>query len=195
LSTRHLSRNPARWVERTLWCCVVVCSSLYAGSLLAHESAPPGAKTQARTQAELTQVRRAFRAGSALFIPSLQMNVPVLSGCSFINLERGACHLEGSATFGGLGNAAVAGHRDKDFRRLEHIQTGMEIFVSDGTQRYRYVVDSLETVSPEDVQVLATHERPELTLITCFPFHYVGSAPRRFIVHAHLVMSSSDPVS
>jgi sortase A len=127
----------------------------------------------------------------ALWIPSLQIKAPVLSGCSFVNLERGACWLHGSATLGGFGNAAVAGHRDKDFRRLEHIRKGMEIFVSSEGEQYQYVVDFFEIVSPEDVQVLATHEHPELTLITCYPFHYVGPAPNRFIVHARLIIDSA----
>jgi sortase A len=120
----------------------------------------------------------------------LRIQVPVLSGCTFLNLEQGACHLEGSAGFGGFGNAAVAGHRDKDFRPLEHIRKGMEIIAAANGEQYQYVVDSSEIVAPEDVEVLAIHDQPELTLITCYPFHYLGPAPKRFIVHAHLVVSS-----
>jgi sortase A len=68
----------------------------------------------------------------------------------------------------------------------------MEIRAIDTTGRYHYVVDSTEIVMPESVSVLAIHSRPELTLITCYPFNYVGAAPKRFVVHAHLLSASPD---
>jgi sortase A len=81
---------------------------------------------------------------------------------------------------------ALAGHRDTFFRPLRHIRRGMKmsVFAADG--RYDYMVDSMSIVKPEDVSVLSIHEKPELTLITCYPFEYIGSAPNRFIVRAHL---------
>lgn len=185
MTIQPASGRPQKRLERCLWVCGAIGTAVFAVSLLAHEPAP--ARVAGHGAAATRRV-----AGSgvgALSIPALKLSVPVLSGCTDLNLERGACHMEGSADFGGLGNAAVAGHRDKDFRPLERIQKGMTIEVSDGgTQRYRYVVDAFEVVLPEDVRVLDIHDRPELTLITCYPFHYIGSAPKRFIVHAHLLL-------
>ena len=160
----------------------------FAVSMLAHEPAPRGAGSSALASRSTPSGRTPDSGVGTLTIPSLKLSVPVLSGCSDLNLERGACHMEGSADFGGLGNSAVAGHRDKDFRPLEHLRKGMDILVSEGPKEHHYVVDSFEVVVPEDVRVLDIHDRPELTLITCYPFHYIGSAPKRFIVHAHLVL-------
>ena len=88
---------------------------------------------------------------------------------------------------GGLGTVGLAGHRDSFFRPLRGISTKMDIQLTDHSGTYHYSVDSTEIVDPDKVQVLEIAARPELTLITCFPFDFVGAAPRRFIVHAHLL--------
>ncbi len=121
-----------------------------------------------------------------LEIQSIGLTVPVLTGCNEETLRRGACRILGTAVAGGLGNMAVAGHRDTRFRPLEHLQVGAVATVTDATGRYEYVVSGTEIVSPDEVRVLDIGDRPELTLITCFPFHYVGAAPKRYIVHATL---------
>ena len=114
------------------------------------------------------------------------------AGIESSSLLRGVGHIEGTAVPGGLGTLGLAGHRDTYFRPLRHIQNGMDIRVTDATGTYHYEVDSTEIVLPEQVDVLAIRERPELTLVTCFPFDYVGAAPKRFIVHAHLLSMSPD---
>lgn len=187
---RRSTGRSAGWVEKTLWVSALVCSGLCTASLLARESAGRRAEAVANHTVKAPTTSRSGVTGS-LRIPSLQIDVPVLTGCSFLNLERGACHLDGSAGFGGFGNAAVAGHRDKDFRQLAKIQKGMGIVATEEGRTSQYIVDSFEIVSPEDVQVLDIHDRPELTLITCYPFHFVGAAPKRFIVHAHLIVATS----
>lgn len=93
---------------------------------------------------------------------------------------------------GGLGTVGLAGHRDTFFRALRKVTPTMDVRLIDKTGTYHYVVDSTEIVTPNKVEVLAIEDRPELTLITCFPFDYVGAAPRRFIVRAHLLSASPD---
>ena len=162
------------------------CLGFWTATLLAHQSAQ---SKVAIISAPNYQQIGTDRVMAELDIPSIAFKVPIFSGCSFLSLERGACHLQDSAHFGGLGNAAVAGHRDKDFRNLQSVRRGMNIVVVDQAGRHRYIVDSTEIVPPEDVKVLDIHDQPELTLITCYPFHYIGPAPQRFIVHAHLMMA------
>jgi sortase A len=128
-------------------------------------------------------------------IPKLQLSVPVLEDDESVSLLRGLGHIRGTANLGGLGTVGLAGHRDTFLRSLRGIANGMEILASDTSGTYHYVVDSTEIVVPEQVSVLDTQSRPALTMITCYPFDYVGHAPKRFIVHAHLVSVSPDASS
>lgn len=121
-----------------------------------------------------------------LQIPALGLSVPVVEDDSGTSLLRGVGHIRGTALPGGLGTVGLAGHRDTFLRPLQSIARQMEIQVSRGPDVYRYRVDSTEIVRPEEVRVLDTVQTPELVLITCYPFHYIGAAPMRFIVHAHL---------
>lgn len=129
-----------------------------------------------------------------LDIPAIHLTVPVISDFDPASLKRGVGHISGTAMPGGLGTLGLAGHRDTFFRPLQHISKNMEIRVSDHTGTYRYIVDSTEIVTPDRVEVLDIRDVPELTLITCYPFDYIGQAPKRFIVHAHLLSLEPDPV-
>jgi sortase A len=71
----------------------------------------------------------------------------------------------------------------------------MEISATSASGVFHYTVDSTEIVLPEAVEVISIHSRPELTLVTCYPFNYVGAAPKRFVVHAHLVSVSPDSIA
>jgi sortase A len=128
-------------------------------------------------------------------IPALALSAPITSDFDINSLRMGVGHIPGTAVPGGLGTVGLAGHRDSFFRPLRRIAPKMEIRLVDKSGIYHYVVDSTEIVSPNKVDVLDIVTRPELTLITCFPFDYVGAAPRRFIVHAHLLSASPDGVS
>ncbi len=127
-----------------------------------------------------------------LEIPQLSISVPVMADFDPGSLLRGVGHIQGTAMPGGLGTMGLAGHRDTYFRPLRRIEPKMDIRVADESGTYHYQVDSTEVVMPEQVEVLEIRSRPELTLITCFPFDYVGAAPKRFIVHAHLLSVSPD---
>jgi sortase A len=102
--------------------------------------------------------------------------------------------IEGTAAPGTDGNCAVAGHRDGFFRRLQDIELGDEIEVETLEGSRTYVVDDLTIVDPSNVAVLAERDLPSVTLVTCYPFYFVGSAPQRFIVHASFdARTPSDP--
>ena len=127
-----------------------------------------------------------------LDIPAIKLTVPVISDFDPASLKRGVGHIQGTAMPGGLGTLGLAGHRDTFFRPLQHIAKSMEIRVTDSTGTYRYLVDSTEIVTPDQVEVLDIRNQPELTLITCYPFDFIGQAPKRFIVHAHLLSLEPD---
>ena len=128
-----------------------------------------------------------------LRIPAIGLAVPVVQDDGKASLLRGIGHIPGTAMPGGLGTVGLAGHRDTFLRPLARIAPAMVIDVSRGPSLYRYIVDRTEIVHPEAVDVLATQDTPELVLVTCYPFHYIGAAPLRFIVHAHLVSLAPEP--
>ncbi len=117
-------------------------------------------------------------------IPRLGMSVAVLQGTSSRVLRRGAGHVEGTALPGEQGNSVIAGHRDTFFRELKGIRQNDEIQLQTATGRFRYQVDWVKVVEPDDMSVLAPSTESALTLVTCYPFQFLGSAPKRFAVHA-----------
>lgn len=120
-------------------------------------------------------------------IRALGLDVPIVGGIENSSLLKGVGHIEGTAYPGGLGTVGLAGHRDTYLRPLEQVAVGMDIRLVDRTGMYHYQVDRWEIVTPEHVDVLSIRSQPELVLITCYPFHFIGAAPERFVVHAHLV--------
>jgi sortase A len=130
---------------------------------------------------------------AVLRIPRIRLEVPVLPGTADRTLDRGVGHIEDTALPGTDGNAGIAGHRDGFFRGLKDIAPGdaIEIETLHGIEAYR--VERTWVVDPEDVSVLDPTPTRAVTLVTCYPFYYVGSAPRRFIVRA--VLTSSTPTS
>lgn len=125
-----------------------------------------------------------------LRIPSINLEVPIFDGTDELTLNRGIGRIEGSARIGDNGNVGLAGHRDGFFRGLKDIQLGEPIELVSLDRTDQYVVAQTQIVTPEDTQVLAPRPTPTITLVTCFPFYYVGSAPKRFVVTASLKNSS-----
>jgi sortase A len=111
----------------------------------------------------------------------------VVQGDSPASLRRAVGHLSKSALPGEWGNVALAGHRDTFFRPLRDIRLGDEIRFTTSVRSFEYVVESIEVVAPTDIRVLEPSTGHDLTLLTCFPFYYVGSAPKRFVVRAREV--------
>lgn len=114
----------------------------------------------------------------------LGIQVPVYDGADDFNLNRGVARIAGTAAVGAAGNLGVAGHRDGFFRGLKDVAVGDRIDLLTGQGNLAYTVASIEIVDPTDVQVLAPTDETTLTLVTCYPFYYVGHAPKRFIVKA-----------
>ncbi|MBV8526620.1 MAG: class D sortase [Acetobacteraceae bacterium] len=122
-----------------------------------------------------------------LKIARVGISAMVFDGTEPGTLRVGLGHIVGTSEPGEDGNIAIAGHRDTFFRPLRRVQTGDFIALETWRASYRYRVSSTEIVDPEDLAILQSREKPELTLITCYPFSYFGHAPKRFIVHAAFV--------
>src|SRR5579863_9373493 len=119
-----------------------------------------------------------------LEIPRLNLAVMVREGADEGTLSRAVGHIPGTALPGKIGNVGLAGHRDTFFRALRNIHEDDVIELETTAGTYRYLVKSTRIVTPRDVSVLQASGGETLTLVTCYPFYYVGSAPKRFIVHA-----------
>jgi sortase A len=121
-----------------------------------------------------------------LRIPKIGLEVPVLEGTDDLSLNRAVGHIVGTPRPGESGNVGIAGHRDGFFRGLKDVAPGdtIEIVTSDNVNKY--VIDEITIVDPSNVSVLAPRPQPSLTLVTCYPFYFIGSAPQRYIVHASL---------
>jgi sortase A len=138
-------------------------------------------------KAEIVEDTAEFREGAIvgkLEVPRIGISVMVLQGIENNTLVVGAGHVQGTPLPGAAGNVAIAAHRDTFFRNLEDIRPGDSIQVATVSRTFEYIVDSTEIVDPDDIRVMESRGRSELTLITCYPFYFVGPAPKRFIVHA-----------
>jgi sortase A len=122
-----------------------------------------------------------------LDVPRLKLTAPVIEGDDEATLKRAAGHLPDTALPWEDGNTAIAGHRDGLFRPLKDIKVGDEIRFRSSRNEFRYRVTDTSIVEPDDVSVLEPRSARSLTLITCYPFYYVGNAPNRFIVRAERV--------
>jgi sortase A len=122
-----------------------------------------------------------------LDIPRLRLSVMVFEGDDAGILGQGAGHIPGTALPPGSGNIGIAAHRDTYFRPLRVIHANDVIALKTPAGTSRYAVTEAKIVRPSDVGVLARAPGRDLTLVTCYPFFYVGSAPERFIVHARKV--------
>ena len=132
---------------------------------------------------------------AVLRIPKIHLEVAVLPGTDDRTLDRGLGHIEDTALPGGDGNFAVAGHRDGFFRGLKDILPGDTIEIETLNGRDRYRVEHTWIVDPTDVSVLDPTPAPSLTLVTCYPFYFVGSAPQRFIVRAVRIGSDREVIA
>jgi len=119
-----------------------------------------------------------------LEIPSVHLSAIVIEGDDDLTLEKAVGHLPDTVMPWEDGNSAFAGHRDTFFRPLERLKTGDEIRLTSARGVFVYRVDDIHVTRPDDVGVLAQTTSPVLTLVTCYPFHYVGAAPERYVVRA-----------
>jgi sortase A len=122
-----------------------------------------------------------------IWIPKLRLSAMVREGQDAKTLRRAIGHIPATPLPGEPGNVGVAGHRDTFFRHLGELRTGDSIGFSTRNGEFTYQVESLSVVGPEDVEVLASSREKVLTMVTCYPFFYIGNAPKRFIVRAKQV--------
>jgi sortase A len=130
-----------------------------------------------------------------LRIPRLRLEVPVLEGTDDLTLNRGIGHIAGTSLPGQEGNIGIAGHRDGFFRVLKDVAPGDEIELVTREADETYVVDQIVLVNPDDVSVLRPRSKRSLTLVTCYPFYFIGSAPQRYIVQATVVNSGNSTMA
>ena len=126
---------------------------------------------------------------AVLSIPRLRLDVPVFEGTDELTLNRGAGRIAGTAQLGEQGNIGIAAHRDGFFRSLKDVRPGDRIELVELQRKFVYTVDKILVVEPSDVTVLHSRSQPSLTLVTCYPFFFIGDAPQRYIVQASLAKS------
>jgi sortase A len=124
-------------------------------------------------------------------VPRLGLSAPVVEGTSGRALRRGVGHVENTAYPGERGNVGLAGHRDSWFRALKGIERGDLIRLRTPDGSFAYAVESFQIVDPGRGDLLEATGHPRLTLVTCYPFHWVGPAPRRFVVFARSIGPTS----
>ena len=194
-----------RGVERLAWAAGILClagwGSLYltgvigarravAGFVEARHAGPAEGTgpdlslwSPKRIQAwQDSLVKASPEALAVLRIPRISLEVPVLEGTDDWTLNRAVGHIEDTAGLGGNGNVGIAGHRDGFFRGLKDVAVGdaLELETQRGIERY--LIERIWVVEPEDVSVLDPTPSPAVTLLTCYPFYFIGSAPQRYIV-------------
>lgn len=140
--------------------------------------------SEQRIKAYKNSLSRRTHPLAVLKIPKLRLEAPVLEGIDDLTLNSGVGRIPGTALPGQYGNIGIAGHRDGFFRGLKDIAKGDTIELVSLRRTDIYVVDKIYITQPEDVNVLRAGPKPELTLVTCYPFYYMGSAPQRYIVQA-----------
>jgi len=196
-----MNRDLLRWVERGLltvggvlaiWCAAVLLEARFTKQLpvapLVVTQSLPGDANPAAPAAE--HPRPAPAAGTVLgriSAPTVKMTAAVLEGSDDATLSRGAGHIEDTPFPGQDGNIGIAGHRDTVFRPLKGIHLGDPLEIATADRVYHYRIKKTFIVGPDDVYVLDPTKEPTVTLVTCYPFEYIGHAPRRFIVQAELV--------
>jgi sortase A len=151
-------------------------------------SIPPVPAKESLMQVERIDVAGVSRTPlGRIEISSIGIAAMILEGTDARTLRRAVGHIPGTPLPGQRGNVAITGHRDTFFRPLRNIRKDDEIKLTTLSGSYRYWVDSIKVVEAEDMEVLDNSEEAILTLVTCYPFYYVGPAPKRFIVRAHRI--------
>jgi sortase A len=126
-----------------------------------------------------------------LEIDKLDLQVSIFEGTSDFVLDRGVGHIEWTERIAGKGNIGIAGHRDGFFRGLKDLVRGDDVRLIALDATYIYKIDQILIVDPEEISVLDSGPTPTLTLVTCYPFYFVGHAPKRYIIKASLIRTTS----
>ena len=197
MTSRTIGHAALKWLERmlflvggvlALWCLVIILRAEYYARLPVPEppiaAQLPGEDQRDRTVTPLARERGSWVA--RLEAPSVALAATVLEGSDDGTLSRAAGHIEDTVFPGQRGNVGIAGHRDTTFRPLRRIRVGDPLVLTTSDRVFRYRVADTKVVNPEDVYVLNSTDHQEMTLVTCYPFEFIGHAPRRFIVRAEI---------
>lgn len=201
-------RTLLQWLERGLLALGVLALAVFVAAhldralssraALAEIGEPASVDVGAWSAQRITAYREALGLPhvpplAALRIPKIALEVPVFEGIDEVTLNRGVGRIPGTARPGEGGNLGLAGHRDGFFRGLKDVAQGdvLELRTPEGTRTY--VVDRIAVVDPKDVSVLDDRGAPTLTLVTCYPFYYVGHAPQRWVVQGSLKAAEGRP--
>jgi sortase A len=186
------------WLERGLlavgiglaaWCAMVLIEAHFVASLPVTTAIPVAAPARSPAAALATPLPEP-PVGTflgRLEAPSVHLSAAVLEGDDDGTLRLGAGHIQDTALPGEPGNVGVAGHRDTTFRAVRNLHPGDELDFVTRNHTYHYQITQTFVVNPEEVSVLDPTPEPALTLVTCYPFTFLGHAPRRFIVRAVLI--------
>jgi sortase A len=203
-------RRLLRWTESALFAVAIALFAYYGSvtadawmfqrtqrrqleQLLAERRVAPPELLPAAAAANSRKAARPAAAGplmGRLEIPRIGVSVMVMEGTSGRTLRHAVGHIDGTALPGQPGNVGLSGHRDTFFRPLRNIRVNDLISVTTPLGEFHYRVVSTSVVEPADVNVLAAGRTEVLTLVTCYPFYFVGPAPSRFIVRAERVDDS-----
>ena len=198
------SRRIAAWAERSLWALGLLLLGYWGYSQAAirfeqarleeslfgdadpasSEDDALGADLETATQASVAPVLEPGTALALIEIPRLDVRAMVVEGVDNRELERAAGHVPGTALPGAIGNSVMAAHRDTLFAGLRHARLGDRITIKTGDRELFYRVSSIDVVTPRSMHVMDPTPHASITLITCFPFDFVGPAPMRYIVSA-----------
>jgi sortase A len=195
-------RRILKWAQRALFACGVLLLGYCAFALV---DAWTFQRRESMNLDRLLRDRRATNGGAPaaatngligrMEIPRLGLSVVVVEGVGRTTLRRGVGHIPGTALPGEDGNVGLSGHRDTFFRPLKDLRIKDEIQISTLKGDFSYEVESLRVVEPSDVRVLEPARENVLTLVTCYPFFYIGAAPKRFVVRARQVSPQTAPPS
>jgi len=195
MSVRVLLRR----LEYTLWVAGALASGFFTGALigahvyqaLQNQRLELALRSRRPAAPAIPPANRSRAAAGSLVgrleIPRLGFSTIVLEGSDSRTLRGGVGRIPETAEPGESGNVVLGGHRDTVFRPLRGIRVGDSIVMVTPSGRYRYIVDWTKVVSPADTSSLRPTPGPALTLVTCYPFRYVGPAPQRFIVRARQI--------
>jgi len=189
------------WIERSLfavgavlaaWSAVTIIEARYFNSLAVPDAGSRSARPllPGESPGDGSRPRSLIAAGTwiaRLEAPSVSLAATVVEGSDEQTLSRAAGHIEQTALPGERGNVGIAAHRDTVFRPVRRLRVGDAIALTTADRVYRYRVTNTQIVKPEDVYVLDPKGHPTLTLVTCYPFTFIGQAPLRFVVFADLV--------
>jgi sortase A len=190
----HRGRRFIRWTRRVLMLTGVLAFAYVALTLFNARLFQKAASSTLESQIQAAglhpsiQAKNVVKEGDLLGrieIPRIGMSVMVLQGTTSKSLRLGVGHINGTALPGESGNIGIAGHRDTFFRGLKDVHRDDEVLLQTTSGIARYEVDWIQITAPGDGGILSLTKEPGLTLVTCYPFHYIGPAPERFIIHAH----------